>query len=456
MAILITVSLSTQAQEAPSAFTYVSKSPVTERPLEQGDSASSSAGSWKIQLNKKMTKLVVGSDFELAMPNGEILAASVETYKEFDNGDIQLQAGFGEDGHVILTMGTVVTYGSITSSTHNYSFSVDESNNPVLLDNQALPAGSTDLSDDMVIPEALDAPLDQSSRSPDYFKGLHAEAAGVGKTNIDILFVYSPEFKTLFTSPETRINQLIAFSNASYDATDILINMRMVGAVEIAFTNNAANGTLLTQVSNNSGVFSVVSQMRNDTGADLVAVLGTSSPGSASGIAFVLNSSNGGMDRSGSGFSFTRLSTRCCDTVFAHEIGHNLGSGHEGPLVNPNANISRCSGGFTGFSCGHGNTEPEAGNPVWGTIMSNISSRAVIGFRFSNLDNTCAGEACGIAPGLPGPEQAADNRTSFNMSRMVVGAFRNEAVPPPEPQPSEDCTFFLIQSDADKEVAICL
>ena len=134
--------------------------------------------------------------------------------------------------------------------------------------------------------------------------------------------------------------------------------------------------------------------------------------------------------------------------------------------MNSAATISRCNGGFTGFSCGHGNTEPQGDTPVWGTIMTNIrapsfrdpDARAVIGFRFSNLDNTCVGEPCGIAPNLPGPEQAADNRTSFNMSRILVGGFREPVEPTPEPEPesSDDCSFFFIKSASDAASIICL
>lgn len=415
--IFIILSLPTNAQTPPSAFNYAKKNISTPQLLTSSAIKIPSVSSWPIKINQKMTELASGNDFSVTLPSGDLVTASVKSHKKFDNGDVQIQASYGKEGNVILTMGKQVTFGSITSPIHNYSVSIDESRNPILVDNQTLPAGSTDLSDDIRIPDALNTPIKQSSVISQEMTRLQAAAVSSGKTNIDILFVYSSEFKALFSEPETRINQLIAFSNMSFDSSGILINLRMAGVAEIAFANGDSNSNLLNAVTNSTGVFSVVPQMRDDTGADLVAVLGEAPRNSASGIAFIL----GGRNRDRWGFSFTRLSNRCCDTVFTHEIGHNLGSGHERPTVNPDANISRCTGGFTGFSCGHGNTTTND----WGTIMSNISSRAIIGFRFSNLDNTCVGEPCGIAEGLT---ESADNRTSLNMTRLIVAEFRDEPV----------------------------
>ena len=470
LAVLLIIFVTTQAYAAPRAFTYVSGNENAKRlpssSLESSNLEALSVDSWQVRLNKQISELEQGSDLELAMPDGELINASVISNNKLHNGDVQLQARFGEHGHIILTMGSVVSFGSITSADYNYSLSVDKSNSSILIDLQTLPASSTDLSNDTLVPQALEHSAKQSIINSVDFDELRAQANTADETNLDILFIYSSEFRELFSSPETRINQLIAFSNASFQNTGILINMRMAGAVELAFSNSDSNFSLLNAASSSTGMFSGVSQMRDNFGADLVAVLGESNPNSASGVAFVLDSRNDSNDRFNSGYSFTRLSATCCDTVFTHEIGHNLGSGHEGPLVNASADISRCNGGFTGFSCGHGNTEPEGDTPVWGTIMSNIrapsfrdpNARAVIGYRFSNLDNTCVGEPCGIAPNLPGPEQAADNRTSFNMSRILVGSFRDPVEPSPAPVPevSDECAFFIIKSANNAASIVCL
>ena len=65
--------------------------------------------------------------------------------------------------------------------------------------------------------------------------------------------------------------------------------------------------------------------------------------------------------------------------------------------------------------------------------MSYLNDRAV-GYRFSNLDSDCQGQPCGIPEGQP---NAADNRRSFNLSRVLVEAFRPTVVPL-EPDPPND------------------
>jgi hypothetical protein len=125
-------------------------------------------------------------------------------------------------------------------------------------------------------------------------------------------------------------------------------------------------------------------------------------------------------------FSSTRLSTRCCNSVFAHELGHNLGSQHERASVNDIGNVCN-SNGFTNYSCGHGNASLN-----WGTIMSRLNSQ-IVGNVFSNpLSSDCLGEPCGIAEGQSG---AADNTRSFNLARLLIKNFREDAVVVPPVQP---------------------
>jgi hypothetical protein len=222
-----------------------------------------------------------------------------------------------------------------------------------------------------------------------------------------VLVVYSKEFEQLFSNPETRINQLIGFSNSVFDRSGILIELDLVTAKLVNFDNSANLGTSLSQATDGVGAFSGLHRLRDVVGGDLVVVLHGSSGFSASGVAWV----NG--ERARFGYSATRISERCCDSVFTHELGHNLGSGHERLSVNP-SQPSPCRDVFTDYACGYGNSAND-----WGTIMSALSSR-VVGHRFSNPDQLCLGEPCGIPIGSP---NAADNRTAFNLSRINVAAF---------------------------------
>ena len=143
-----------------------------------------------------------------------------------------------------------------------------------------MPESSIDFTDDMVEPDH-DSDLPQALETAAHFHSPVAESDEADeKVNIDMLFLYSSEFDDLFSgSAETRINQLIAFTNQAYDDTGILINLRVAGAVELeGIENNATVGTLLTgaRTSDSDIGFGDVAALRNQTGGDLVAVLTTS------------------------------------------------------------------------------------------------------------------------------------------------------------------------------------
>lgn len=137
-----------------------------------------------------------------------------------------------------------------------------------------------------------------------------------------------------------------------------------------------------------------------------MAVLPFLSGGSVSGIAWV----NGDLEQYA--YSVTQFAVWGSDSVFAHELGHNLGSGHERISANLSQS-SPCSGGYTGYSCGHGNGSE-------GTIMSYLID-AAWNSVYSNPDLDCSGEPCGI-PSVQ--SNSADNRTSFNITGPLIESFR--------------------------------
>jgi hypothetical protein len=201
---------------------------------------------------------------------------------------------------------------------------------------------------------------------------------------------------------------MIAFTNDAYVRSGINIELKLAHARQVNFNNAENPGTLLSQSRQGTGSFSNVHAIRDQYYADMVAVLPFKSSGGISGIAYV-NGNNQAV-----AYSVSQFAVWGSDSLFAHEIGHNLGSGHERISAN-SSQPSPCTGGYTGYACGHGN-----GSGKQGTIMSYLNDRAW-GFVFSNPQLDCNGEPCGIANGQT---NAADNKTSFNITGPLIEVFR--------------------------------
>ena len=366
---------------------------------------------WDILLSEGAKNLVVGDRLQIPLPNGSVAQVTITARQRAGAGNLNLLGEFGEQGSLVLTIGKTAVYGNISNANMRYAISQIDASTLRLIDTHK--AGEFDLDNDFRLPVKTKIPGQSSDiktqPSMEQLKQLAETTAGV--TIIDFLAVYSPEFRAVFPSPTTKIEQLLSFTNDALTRSGVLIQLRLVAARELDFNNAASLDTNLNAATNGTGAFTSLPAIRDSVGADMVGVLHGNPGFSASGIAWV----NG--DSPDFAFSATRLSPGCCDSVFAHEIGHNLGSGHEHAAVNPGAG-NPCTGFFLPYACGHG-----AADRSWGTVMSRLNDEA-IGFRFSNLDFDCLGDRCGVPEGQSNP---ADNRRAFNMSRLLIRDFRPTA-----------------------------
>ena len=426
---IFTLSQIAIAQPLLPAFTYSTNTALNTSSTKEITSEPA-LQSWPIITNHQLCLLGIGQQFSVLLPTGEKILAEVTSAIKHLNQDIQLISKTDDGGKIVLTVGTSSIYGSINSGSNSYSITTIDQRT-TLINNRSL-LNSVALNKDFITPpNTLDFRTAKFTRDLNVLSNRSANSSS--KTNIDILFVYSAEFAEMFDSPETRINQLISFTNTAFEDSGILINLRLADAVEMDFenvtldlyyddgddtTSNDGYTKLdndLRNVINNAADglndFSAIPSLRDNAGADLVTVLSANTNTSlATGKSFLLNG------HSQYGISTVMLSEDCCDSVFAHEIGHNFGSEH--------AHVTGCNGGYTGYACGHAQSSYQ-----WGTIMSNLNS-SPINFLFSNLDTDCLGEPCGIAEEEP---FAADNKSSFNITRFLVSEFREEVLKPTRP-----------------------
>ncbi|TQV75272.1 hypothetical protein FLL45_10070 [Aliikangiella marina] len=146
---------------------------------------------------------------------------------------------------------------------------------------------------------------------------------------IDIGIMYDNNSAAKTGNINTKINQLISFSNQVFSQNGIDITLRLVGTRNLGNYQITPSSSWLNAVTNSSWVNGI----RDDWRADMVAVLGVGEsagqPGLIScGIAWVGQGSNGNLYSSQSGKMYSITAVDCGATTFVHELGHNMGNAH--------------------------------------------------------------------------------------------------------------------------------
>ncbi|MEC8328736.1 MAG: zinc-dependent metalloprotease family protein [Pseudomonadota bacterium] len=155
-------------------------------------------------------------------------------------------------------------------------------------------------------------------------------ASNAYAATIDIAVLYTDEAARKTGNINTKINQLISFSNQVYSQNGNNITLRLVGSSSIGNVSAQPTEGMLRSLTNSSSI----QNYRNQTRADMVALLGTSQAvGDNSGliscgIAWVGQGSNGRLYNSSSDLMYSITAVDCGATTFVHELGHNMGLAH--------------------------------------------------------------------------------------------------------------------------------
>jgi hypothetical protein len=153
-------------------------------------------------------------------------------------------------------------------------------------------------------------------------------ASTVSAETIDIGILYTDQSAAATSNINTKINQLIAFSNQVYSQNGVDITLRLVGTQNLGDYAVTPSEDWLNAVTNSS----YVDGLRNDWKADMVAVLGTGqSAGNgliSCGLAWVGQGTNGNLYSSMSSRMYSITAIDCGATTFVHELGHNQGLAH--------------------------------------------------------------------------------------------------------------------------------
>jgi hypothetical protein len=175
--------------------------------------------------------------------------------------------------------------------------------------------------DDAIVP-----PPSRSDAAAEFNAGPRAEHAD-DPSVIDMLVIFDPSVRHevgSYAGVAAGIDMHVANVNRGLSNSRVPTRLRLVATLEIpvALRENCAR-TLDSIRVTNDGNLDEVEALRNAYGADLVHVLIFPLPPDCSGIAYRLTSPSAAF-----GFGLSVLN-RSMGSPFAHEVGHNLGGGHD-------------------------------------------------------------------------------------------------------------------------------
>jgi hypothetical protein len=235
---------------------------------------------------------------------------------------------------------------------------------------------------------------------------------------VDLMVVYTPAAKARAggaTAIRAKIDGAVAAANQAYLNSGIDMQLRLVHAAEVAYTESGDMQRTLKDLRGSiDGKMDAVHQWRNQFGADQVALVSTDA--NYCGIAYQMS----GTSSSFAAYAFAVVhddSRYAClaNQTLAHELGHNQGNAHD-----------RASSSIPGvFPYSYGHRVCQSGG--FRTIMAYPCSGATRVSYFANPSLTWNGQALGIDPDID-PARSAADAWSMETIRTTVAGWRKAVV----------------------------
>ncbi len=251
-----------------------------------------------------------------------------------------------------------------------------------------------------------------------------SKATPTPQATIDVLVVVTKGFADFHgAAMDTRINQLFTTANAAYASSESAVVIRRVGAVQIKDYSDTATtkDVALTDINNNTGVFADVEDVRASAGADMVALLRNVNDGGIAYIGQVNNVGVGPESWNNPRFMYSvtgvcNFGGTGCDSVFVHELGHNMGLQHD--RANAGTNTFGTRPYSFGWKINANNTARD-----FRTIMSYAppSGRVLV---FSNPNLFICNPSGWAPPDACGNVNAEDNARVLNENRFMLAAIK--------------------------------
>ena len=409
-----------------------------------------------------MQEVRSGGEVDFTLPNAQHYSIVIELAQSHGDG-ITSWTGYlkdyGKRYRALITAGPDGTYARIETPTGDYRLA---------------PATGHDWLIDMVaeapyLPEinlgndGLLVKTDQAALTSGKLRGepaLQTAVTGVNSVGlstatptpqavVDLMFVVTTGLANrLGGNLMTRLNFLVTTANDTFAQSEVAITMRLVHVAVVDYPDTASDNAALSAITPGSGggagVFSNIETLRNTYGADVVSFLRNGADMGGSGLAWVPVPTTSNLM-----YSTVQGCVTGCESVFIHEVGHNMGNSHdratvaweEGGVAVPPSSLFPYSFGY--FYCSSGllscnpNLPSGAGGCAsnvgprcatshadnFGTIMSYFNPTL---YRFSNPNITC-GPSGGTLRAC-GASNSADNTLSMNNNRFTLSAIKSTAV----------------------------
>ena len=409
--------------------------------------------------------LPAGATVELTLPNADVQSYVFERVIEHGGG-IRTWIGQsplrGNNERAVITQSDAGTWGWMKTPWGEYRIYPGSDHDwiaekplmniaPTFSGGDAIPAPD----DDPRIPIPKGIPTFESPFMVQ--KALTAKAAPAPAFVADVMILYTDDIATkLGAGLMPMLYNLVATNNLALADSEVALSLRLVNATKINLPNTAGSSDTLSSMAGSAGsniaFFQGLSHgagsLRDQVGADFVALV-RDGPTDTGGIAFVLKNPTPGVLSSTAAHSVNNFCAGGCESIFAHELGHNQGNAHDRNTVardsgtgtvSPTAGVfpysfghNFCTNGFTcdaftpgGCPSNYAQCASRVTGVDFGTIMSYVNPTAM---KFSNPNVQC------VPAGGAGPSHACgqagvnDNALSMNTVRSNVAAYRNSTIP---------------------------